>query len=164
MTNQISSDLVVRGTLSATAMVIPSGSVTSNSVQTSANISADKTESRIYASHAQPNSAATAETRTLFVARRVGLIQHVYVGSIAKAIGDSTVTVDVKKNGTSVLSSAVTLNSSNTARVAVAGTIDGTLDDLVAGDWVEVAITISAGTGTLPTGVFIQVEIDQDGI
>jgi hypothetical protein len=86
------------------------------------------------------------------------------VGSIAKAIGDSTVTVDVKKNGTSVLSSVVTLNSSNTARIAVAATIDGTQDDLVAGDWLEVVITISAGTGTLPTGVFVQVEVDQDGI
>ena len=145
-------------------MVIPSGSVTSNSVLAAANISADKTESRIYTSHAQPNSAATAETRTLFVARRAGLIQHIYVGSIAKATGDSTITVDVRKNGTSVLSSTVTLNSSNTARVAVAATIDGTLDGLVAGDWVEVVITISAGTGTLPTGVFVQLEIDQDGI
>jgi hypothetical protein len=164
MANQFNGDTVVRGHLSATSMTIPVNTVTSNAVQASANISADKLESRIYASHAQPNSAATAETRTLFVARRAGLIQHIYVGSIAKAIGDSTVTVDVKKNGTSVLSSVVTLNSSNTARIAVAATIDGTQDDLVAGDWLEVVITISAGTGTLPTGVFVQVEVDQDGI
>lgn len=164
MTSQISDDMVVRGHLSATSMTIPNNTVTSDAVQSAANINADKLESRIYASHAQPNTAATAETRTLFVARRAGIVNHIYVGSIAKAIGDSTVTVDVKKNGTSILSSTVTLNSSNTARIAVAATIDGSLDDLVAADWLEVVITISAGTGTLPTGVFVQVEIDQDGV
>lgn len=164
MTNQINGDMVVRGHLSATTMTIPNNTVTSDAIQSGANLSADKVESRIYASHAQSNTAATAETRTLFVARRVGIVNHIYVGSIAKAIGDSTVTVDVKKNGTSILSSTVTLNSSNTARIAVAATIDGTLDDLAVGDWLEVVITISAGTGTLPTGIFVQVEIDQDGV
>lgn len=93
-----------------------------------------------------------------------GLINAVKVGSIAAAIGDSTVTVDVKKNNVSVLSSTVTLNSSNTARVAVSGTVNSTVDDVVAGDWIEVVITISTGTGTLPTGVFVQVEIDENGI
>ena len=164
MTNQISGDTVVRGHLSATSMTIPNSTVTSNAVQSAANINADKLESRIYPSHAQPNTAATAETRALFVARRAGIVNHIYVGSIVAAIGDSTVTVDVKKNGTSILSSTVTLNSSNTARIAVAATIDGTLDDLVAADWLDVVITVSAGTGTLPTGVFVQVEIDQDGV
>jgi hypothetical protein len=164
MTNQINGDMVVRGHLSANSMTIPVNTVTSDAVQSGANINADKLESRIYASHAQANSAATAETRTLFVARRTGIVNHIYVGSIAKAIGDSTVTVDVRKNGTTILSSAVTLNNANTARIAVAATIDGTQDDLVAGDWLEAVITISAGTGTLPTGVFVQVEIDQNGV
>lgn len=164
MTHTIDGDLVVRGTIVATAVVQPAGSVTSDSVQAGANIDADKLESRIYVSHAQPNTAATTETRTLFVAQRPGIINKVQAGSIAKAVGDSTVTVDVKKNGTTILSSVLTLNSSNVNRTPADATIDGTQDDYVAGDWFEVVITATIGTGTLPTGVFVQVEADQDGV
>lgn len=161
--NQIDGDIRIVGTLVPDDIVLPDSCVTSGKVEAAANISADKLESRIYVSHAQANSAATAETRSLFVAIRDGIVNSVKAGSIAAAIGDSTTTIDVKKNGTSILSSTITLNNSNTARTAVSGTINGAQDDLVAGDWLEVVITISAGTGTLPTGVFVQLEIDQDG-
>ncbi len=156
-------DMVVRGTLVPTRLVVPVACVKSASIEPGSNLDADNLESRFCASHAQPNSAATTETRTLFVARRAGTINEIIAGSIAAAIGDSTATIDVKKNGTTVLSSAIVLDNSNTARTPEVGTISG--DGIfAAGDWFEVVITISAGTGTLPTGVFVQIECDQNGV
>ena len=156
-------DLTVRGVLSASTVALPANAITSSTqVQAGANLNADKLEQRFFPHWAQPNSAATTETRTLFVARRAGTVNEVIAGSIAAAIGDSTVTLDVKKNGSTILSAVITLDSGNTARIVESGTIDGA-GTFVAGDWFEVIITATVGTGTLPTGVFIQMEVDQDG-
>lgn len=164
MTVTFNEDVIVRGSLVPSTVVLPANAITtSTQVQAGANINADKTEQRLFPKWSQPNTTATAETRSLFVARRAGTLNAVLAGSIAKAVGDSTVTVDVKKNGTTVLSSVITLNSSNTNRVAVSGSISGA-GTFVAGDWFEVVIAISAGTGTLPTGVFCELEVDQDGV
>jgi len=163
MTVQFEEDLIVRGTLSPSSLRIPANSINADSqFQAGLNLSADKTEQRFFPSWSQPNTAATAETRVLFVARRAGVVNAVLAGSIAAAIGDSTVTVDVKKNGTSILTAVITLDNANTARVVELGAISGS-GNFVAGDWYEVVIAVSAGTGTLPYGVFVQLEVDQAG-
>lgn len=162
-TNIVEGDLLVRGRVVPESLTIPGGAVVSDSIQAGANLNADKLEQRECVSHAQPNSASTTETRTLFVARRAGAVNEVIAGSIAVAIGDSTVTVDVKKNGTTILSSAITLDNANTARLAEVGVLSGS-GAFVADDWFEVVITATIGTGTLPTGVFCQMEIDQNGV
>lgn len=156
-------DHVFNGTLVPRGISLPNGSVTSNSVLAGSNIDADKLEHRQWVMFAQPNTAAAAETRPVFVARGVGLITEIRVGSIAKAIGDSTVTVDVKKNGTSVLTAPVVLDNANTARLTEAASIDSAQDDLASGDWLEVVVTASAGTGTLPTGLAVQITVDHNG-
>ncbi len=163
MTVVYSEDVIIRGSLIPSSITLPTDALdTSAKVKAGANISADKTEQRIYPSHAQANSAASTETRALFVARRAGTVNEVIAGSIAKAVGDSTVTLDVKKNGTTILSAVITLDSANTNRIVELGAISGA-GTFVAGDWFEVVITATVGTGTLPFGVFCQLEIDQDG-
>lgn len=162
LVQQIQGDMAVNGRLTPTSLTIPFGSVSNASIASGSNVDTDKLESRVYSSWSQPNSASTAETRTLFVAKRAGTITSFLAGSIAAAIGDSTVTIDLKKNGTTILSSTIVLDSSNTARVAEDGTLNGASTAFVAGDWFEVVITISAGTGTLPTGVFAQLEARQN--
>lgn len=161
-TTVIDSDVLVRGALIAESLPVPSQSVDSNAIKTAANLDADKLESRIYACYSQPNTTSTTETRNLFVARRPGSVNSVIAGSIAKAVGAATVTLDVKKNGTTILSAVITLDSANTDRVGEAGTVSVT--SFVAGDWFEVVITATAGGGTLPTGVFVQMECDQNGV
>jgi hypothetical protein len=159
---QLQGDVAINGRLTPTSLTIPAGSVGNASIASGSNVDTDKVEARVYSSWAQPNSAATAETRTLFVAKRAGTITSFLAGSIAKAVGDSTVTIDVRKNGTTILSSTIVLDNANTARVAEDGTLNGAATAFVAGDWFEVVITISAGTGTLPTGVFAQLEARQN--
>lgn len=156
-------DVTIRGTLAPSSITLPDGVITrSAQVLAGANISADKTEQRVFPSWHQPNSAATTETRTVFVARRAGTLNEVIAGSIVAATGNATVTLDLKKNGTTMLTGVITLDSANTARIVESGTISGA-GTFVANDWLEVVIVATIGTGALPTGVYCQLEIDQNG-
>jgi hypothetical protein len=155
-------DVIIDGRVVPKEITMPAGSVSNAAIPAGAGIDTDKLEARVYSSWSQPNSAATAETRTLFVAKRAGTITSFLAGSIAKAVGDSTVTINLLKNGTTILTSTIVLDNANTARVAEDGTLNGASTAFIAGDWFELAITISAGTGTLPTGVFAQLEARQN--
>jgi hypothetical protein len=75
-------------------------------------------------------------------------------GPVAAAVGDSTATVDLYKNGASILSAGVLIDSGDAAFAVLTGSISSAA--YVAGDVFEVVITISAGTGTLPQGVWGQ--------
>lgn len=159
----IDGDMTVRGVLRCESIAMPQNAIdNSDQIKAGTNISADKTEQRFFPHWGQPNSAATSETRTLFVARRAGTVNEVIAGSIAKAVGDSVVTLDVKKNGTTILAAVITLDNANTARIVEQGSV--TSSAFVAGDWFEVVIVATLNTGTLPTGVFIQLEADQNGV
>lgn len=156
-------DVLVQGRLVPKYLTMPADAISlDDQFESGKNFAADKFEQRFFPSWAQPNSASTTETRTLFVARRAGVINEVVAGSIAIAIGDSTVTVDVLLNGVSILSAAITLDNANVARTPESGVIPGS-GVIAADDWVEVVIVATIGTGTLPTGVFVQLEVDQDG-
>jgi Flp pilus assembly protein CpaB len=158
----IDGDMTVRGTLRCESIAMPQNAIdNSNQVKAGTNLNADKLEQRFFPAWSQPNSAASTETRTVFVARRSGVVNEVIAGSIAKAVGDSVVTVDVMKNGTTILAAVITLDNANTARIVELGSV--TSSAFVAGDWFEVVITATIGTGTLPTGVFCQLECDQNG-
>lgn len=143
------------------AVSLPAATISNTHIATAAAIAGSKTISRRVAKWSQPNSAATTETRTIHVVYgATATALQFAAGSIAKAVGDSTVTVDLKKNGTSILSGVITLDSANTNRVLETGTISSTA--LVAGDWLEIVITATVGTGTLPTGVFARLLLDED--
>ncbi len=79
---------------------------------------------------------------------------------LTTCVGDATITVDLKVNGVSVLTAAITLDNGQSARELVAGTID--TDSLSADDVIEVAVTVNAGTGTLGKGVFAYVDLHED--
>lgn len=159
-----SGNLRVYGTLIPDVLTIPAGTIRNADVSASAAIAATKLVHRHTAVWAQPNTAATAETRAIHLAQLAGTINSVKAGSIAKAVGDSTVTVDVRKNGTTILTGVITLDNANTNRVAEAGTISGGTTAVATGDLIEVVLTATVGTGTLPTGVFVAVEIDEAGV
>lgn len=148
----IPNDVQILGDLSARTMTIPPGSLDDAGVKAGANIDPSKLGHYHEPTYGQ-NGSATSETRAFFRARSAGAVLEFLAGSIAIAIGDSTVTIDLKKGGSSILSSVITLNSSRTARVAVAGTLTGGAV-IAAGDLLEVVVVATVGTGTLPTGVF----------
>ncbi len=105
-------------------------------------------------------SAATAERRVVHVARGDGTVEAVRAGVVVACVGDSTITVDVKKNGTSILSATIGLDSGDAAYAKVDGTVSTAA--YVAGDVFEVVVTVAAGTGTLGQGLFVDVVFTED--
>ena len=161
--SRIEGDVYVAGNLASKTLGVPAGSVRDASVAALAGIDATKLQHRHQVTVAQPNTAAADETRAVHrVYGAAGSVVAFHAGSIAKCAGDATVTVDLRKNGVSILSSVITLDSGNTNRVAEAGTISTA--SLVAGDLLEVVIDATIGTGTLATGVFATVVVTEDAV
>lgn len=105
-------------------------------------------------------TAATATVPIFECRGATGTIRQIRAGSIVANIGAATVTIDLKKNGTTVLSGVITLDSGNTARISEGGTLSVT--SLVVGDLLEIVVTATAGGGTLATGLWVDVTVDED--
>lgn len=134
-------------------VALPSSSVGNDQINPASPIAAEKSVHQYQPKLAQAHgSSATAERRVVHVANAAGTLVAVKVVPVVAAVGDSTVTVDMRKNGTTMLSSTVTINNSKAGYSTTAGTISGA-GSYAAGDVIEIVQTISAGSGTLPQGV-----------
>jgi hypothetical protein len=161
MSNRIEGDTYVNGNLAAQTVTLPASAVTNASVVALAGISASKLQHQHRQVYSQPNTTATAVTQVIHhVVGATGTVQAFSAGSIAIAVGAATVTVDLKKNGSTMLTGVITLDSANTAYVAEAGTLAGT--SVVAGDVLTIVTTATAGGGTIATGLFVSVTINED--
>jgi len=160
----IPSGLTVYGPLQCSSFSPPPSCVVDASVATpsggAAGIGTSKMNHRQHVKYGQANGAAVTETRPIWITYgTVGLLKAFRAGSIAAAVGAAVVTVDLYKNGATVLSAPITLNSSSAARIAAAATI--TTTTTAAGDWFDLVITSTPGGGTAPTGVFAEMVIDE---
>lgn len=108
------------------------------------------------------NGTASAETKLCYIAEAAGTIKAVNIAVVTAAVGDSTVTIDVKKNGTSILSSTKEINNTHAAYTPVEATLDSTKVDYSDGDCFTIVVTVSAGSGTLPTGLCVQVSTNEN--
>lgn len=161
MSDRMEGDIYFAGACQFKNVVVNDGSITNAKIATAAAIAASKLVHQHRIGYSQANSAAATETRVIYTCYgATGTIKSFKAGSIAAAIGDSTVTLDLKKNGTTVLSAVITLDNANTARVVEAATLSVTT--LVAGDVLEVVVTATIGTGTLPTGLFATLTVEED--
>lgn len=162
--NVLQGDLHVAGNFTAQTMSVPASSVKDGNIAAGAPgayIAYTKNGQMHKTRFVQPNTAATSETKPFYLAFGLtGTVLDIKVASIAVAIGAATVTVDVKKNGISILNSVVTLNNANTARVAVLASLLTTA--FAAGDFFEVVVVATAGGGTLPTGLIIEMTVAED--
>jgi hypothetical protein len=152
--------VLMRGGLTIVGdFIVPNNSITNEKVASSTVIAATKLAHRHYARVSVAGTVATA-TFPIHEAYAAGSIVQLVVASIVVAIGAATVTVDLRKNGTTVLSSVVTLNSSSVARTPVAGTVSSA--SYTSGDFFEVVITATASGGTLPSGLLVQMIVDEN--
>lgn len=156
----IPSDVLINGMLSFGgngALSLPTGSVGNTQIAALAGIDASKVIHFISKCLSQGSTAtASAQSGVIHVAKGAGTIQAFRAGSVVANIGAAACTVDLKKNGSSILSSTIALNSSISAYATVAGTISHTT--YVAGDVFEWVVTATAGGGTLALGLFAQLE------
>lgn len=163
MSNAFDGDLVVRGGLSAQSMTIPANAVGNAQIPAGAGITYTKLQQLRQPSYAQPNTAATTETRMMLAVRgATATVVELAAGAIVAAIGAATVTVDLKKNGVSILSGVLTLDNTTAAYVLKTATV--LTPNLVVGDVLTIVITATAGGGTLPTGFFVQIRVSEDAV
>ena len=149
-----------RGIIQFFQIILPGGCVGNNQIAAGAAIDAGKLTHQPRVGYSQESATtAAADTRVIAIARAAGTLKGFSAGSVVANIGDSTFTVDLLKNGVSILTAPITIDSGDAAYALVAGAIDTV--GVVADDVLEVAVTVSAGTGTLGLGVFAELLLDE---
>ena len=103
---------------------------------------------------------AASETIPLGIATKSGTIVAASAASIVVAAAGESMAIDILKNGVTVLTAAITLDDTSTARTAVAGVLDSTVVAVAAGDFFEAALTYTAGGGPTPMeSIIVNLEI-----
>lgn len=152
---RVESDLHVNGVLTAKTMSPPDSTITNAMVSPTADIGQSKLEHQFEFNYGTSGTAATATVPIGIIYGASGTMLDIRAASIAIAVGAATVTIDLKKNGTTMLSGVITLDNANVARTAEAGTLSVTA--LANGDFLELVVTATAGGGTIPTGLCVNV-------
>jgi hypothetical protein len=158
MASIIQGDCHYTGNLSAASMSIPSNAIGDSQVKTGSPIDAAKLQHQY-----NINKALFAHSTTVAVTRQVihvgygstGTIIAFGVGCTVAPTTTDTVVLTLKKNGVSILSGSITLDSGNTNFVIEAGTVTDTV--IAAGNVFEVDVTVV--TGTSAKGLFAQLVV-----
>lgn len=147
-------DVVIPGTAYVGGIVANPGAgayITNTLISASAAIDSTKLvmERQYVETLANHGTTPAAVRKTIGICRRTtGTIVGVRAGLVT-VLASGTITVDVYKNGTTILTGTITLNSSagtgGTAYDKVAGTLSVTT--LAAGDVLEVVGTVSTPSG-----------------
>lgn len=165
--NTLHGDYYVNGTFGCKTLNAPAGSIANLAVALNAAepIDAGKLEHRHRHVYAQESATTVVdETRVAHVvgaaAAVVGsVLVRFEAGMIVAALGDAICEFDLLKNGVSVLTAPIELNSTHAARETVDATFsddEATLDDVY-----EVSINGTIGTGTLGKGAFWVLEVEE---
>ena len=158
---QIGGNLTVYGsTYLAGGATLPAASIGDSQVSASSPLGVTKVTHRYVAVYCKPGNA-TSETEVVHVCKAAGTLTQVRAGSVTAAVGDSTSTIDARKDGTAVLPGTIVLDNANSAYTPESGTVSGGGVSVAVGDVITVVNVASAGTGTLPTGVYCQVVIEE---
>lgn len=153
-------DINVLGAVLCQSFSPPAGSIANAAISAAAAIAATKIQKARLIPYGQSGTAASATIPIYVCQGSTATIQSLKAGSIGLNVGAATVTVDLKKNGTTILSAVITLDTGNVARVLESAAFASVA--LVAGDFLELVIVATAGGGTLATGLFVQAEIFED--
>ena len=147
------------GTVSFLGSVsLPAGMLYNSHIATLAAIDAEKVVQQRSIVVATSGTVATFR-RAVLRATGAGEVVGFSAGSRVVCIGDSTVTVDLLKNGTTMLSSVITLDSSNVAYTGEDGTVS--VASFVADDILEINVVATVGTGTLAVDFFTHLVINE---
>jgi hypothetical protein len=145
----------IRGILKTDTFVTPTASIGDSQMDAARPIDADKSIHQYnvgYTGQKRGTAVAAAQV-VIHTAVGDGNLLQFQVGFAVAAIGDSTATFDLKKNGASVLSGTETLDNGDAAfTLTTAGIATA---PYVAGDVFELVITVAAGTGTPAQGPIV---------
>jgi len=159
----VNNDLLVTGTVSAKALTLTNASITDANVVAAAGVQASKLQHQFTQCYAQPGANnATVERKVIHVVRgATGTVLEFKVGARVAAIGAATATLDLYKNGTTMLTGTISLTSATAAYILLAGTLASS--SLAVGDVLEAVVTAAtAGGGTLAIGLFAYLTLRED--
>lgn len=144
--------------ISGGTITLPSGTITDDAISTTAAIDVDKMQVLMkpftnfgFAFDATP----TTRTEVVFIASSAGVIRGFHAGLYDTGTSTS-VAFDMKKNGTTVLSSAVTVTHSQSDRSINDGTISVT--SVAADDVITFVMTVSSSTGAQGPFAFAEIQ------
>jgi len=162
MASRIESDVHVNGHLTSKTASLPAGTITNAMVNGSAAIAASKLKHQYSKTYSQEGDTASAadERNVHVVYGATGTVLAFEAGSVTLCTSDAAITVDLHKNGVSILTAAIVLDSGNTAYTPEAGTIDTAA--LTDGAVLSVVVTVAAGGGALGKGVFASLVLTED--
>jgi hypothetical protein len=164
----IQNDLVVLGAFSSKSITLPPGAVTDTSVAGGANISAAKLQHQYEITYAQqaglPVSTTTAVSDQMVIQVIRGATAmplDFKAGVVVANVGAATITIDLWRNGVTILTAPITLTNAQVAYqlVSAAGFA---ATNLVMGDVLEVKVVAAAGGGTLGKGLFAALNLRGD--
>lgn len=156
----VNNDLLVNGAIYASRYVFPTGAVTNAAIVAAAAIDATKSQQQYQPCFGQ-NGTAVAERKVIHLVQgATATIVSFKCGVRVACSGNATITVDLLKNGVSVLSAAEVLDL-NDAAFAITTPVVSTTGGVVTNVY-EVNVTVNAGTGTLGQGLFAQMTIRED--
>lgn len=155
-------DVVVGGAFTVVGEFnFPLESIKNADVSTTAGIEASKLEHQHPISKDQIGTAEDATIPLHIVLGATCTVVEVAVSNVVACTGNATVTIDIQKNGTTILSSVITLDST---LPAANGNKRGTIS--VAGGVVDdnytIVVNATIGSGALATGLNITVVFDED--
>ena len=146
--NTIPGNLTVQGRLTAVAVSLPAACVGNNQISGSDKPQATNLEHQHQPTYGQPAGvAAITERKGLHLAYGAGTVIAVKAKLPVANVGAATVTVDVLKNGTTILSAPISFVAADGANAVKTGTI--TVPAYVASDQLDVSVTATAGGGTI---------------
>lgn len=148
-------DVVVQGRLSVGLLTLPNSSITNEKVAADAGITASKLQHQnVVAVHQAGNVPSVNQSGMLYMGYAQGSILSMRAGALSNFTGNAAVTIDIRKNGVTVLSSNMTIDIGTDAFDYTVGTLSVTAYN--PGDVFTFHITVNAGNGTLGNGTFIQ--------
>lgn len=157
----LNEDLRVRGRITSDAMTIPDSQIGDQQMNEDDPVTAAKLEHQHSQVYSQKHGTATVtERKVIHRAIGAGTVFDVVAGCEVANVGDSTITVDLRKNGVSVLTTPISLTSADANfGVIPAGIATG---PYAADSVFSVVVTATVGTGVLGQGLFVNVNFRED--
>lgn len=148
----IKDSLYVGGKLSAQSLEVPTAFVLDTS----------NAQHRFKPVYSQANGSSVSDEEKVVhtVTGTTGTVVSISAGVITACVGAATIDVDLHKNGSSILSAAIQIDSGDAAYAEVTGTISNS--SLVQGDSLEIVVDETTGGGTQGQGLFVNLVIDEE--
>lgn len=158
--SQIEGDVYVNGNLSTRTFTLPSAVVADVNVASLAAIDSAKLQQQRNVTYSQDSTTnANVERKVIHIVRgATGTVLKFSAGSVTIAAAAGNAVIDLLKNGTTILTAPITLDSANT-NYLLEDAPGFTSTALVAGDVLEFKLTSAAATQ--PKGVFCRLVITE---